>query len=379
MTTTKRQLNAARSFYFLGGFGFTTWAAIIPLLKQRLAIPDDDLGLLLLCLGLGALMMMVFAGKIASRYGCRRPLTVAGVLLPLVFLGLCLVPSYMGAVCLALLLGALLGLMDVVVNINGIMMERLVKKRIMSGLHALWSLGNFAGAACFSVLLHFRLSDRVTTLVSSLLILVLVLYFSPHLMRQSEKSTSARLHLPRGPILMVSLICTLSFLIEGSINDWSGIFMTTEKAVPMSQSSLGLTLFTASVFVVRLFGDALASHIGARQILLASLPIACLGFCGLLAGTSPWLLFPCYICIGVGCANTVPLFYSFLGRQKLVPVTEAIAAVSTIGYAGILVAPAVLGYIASYSSLYASFALVTALLAVMYVMVWHITCHREFQ
>ena len=54
-------------------------------------------------------------------------------------------------------------------------------------------------------------------------------------------------------------------------------------------------------------------------------------------------------------------------------------AVSTIGYAGILVAPAVLGYIASYSSLYASFALVTALLAVMYVMVWHITCHREFQ
>lgn len=50
------------------------------------------------------------------------------------------------------------------------------------------------------------------------------------------------------------------------------------------------------------------------------------------------------------------------------PIADAVAAVSTIGYIGILLAPAVLGFIGRVFSLTISFTLVTVLLIIMTVM-----------
>ena len=111
-------------------------------------------------------------------------------------------------------------------------------------------------------------------------------------------------------------------------------------------------------------------HFGPRRLLALSLPVAFAGFLGILLISGGPFLFASYILIGVGCANTVPIFYSSLGTQKDMPVADAVAvaAVSTIGYAGILLAPAVLGFIGRAFSLTASFALVTALLVIMSIM-----------
>jgi MFS family permease len=136
----------------------------------------------------------------------------------------------------------------------------------------------------------------------------------------------------------------------------------------ISQSGLGLTLFTASAFLARLPGDSLTMHFGPRRLLALSLPVAFAGFLGILLISGGPFLFASYVLIGVGCANTVPIFYSSLGTQKDMPVADAVAAVSTIGYAGILLAPAVLGFIGRAFSLTASFALVTALLVIMSTM-----------
>lgn len=95
--------------------------------------------------------------------------------------------------------------------------------------------------------------------------------------------------------------------------------MTTEKGIDISQSGLGLTLFTASAFLSRLTGDSLTMHIGPRRLLAFSLPIAFVGFLGiLLIGGGP-LLFASYVLIGIGCANTVPVFTPSWGRKKKCP------------------------------------------------------------
>lgn len=161
------QIYSAKAFYFLGGFGFTTWASLIPFLKRNLDIPADHLGFLLLGIGLGALIMMMMAGTIAARLGCRRSLTIAGLCIAAFLNLLCYMPVYGLAVFTAVCLGASLGLMDVVVNINGIFIERKVKTRIMSGLQAMWSLGNFMGAAFFAFLLQFQLPWRGVAFASS--------------------------------------------------------------------------------------------------------------------------------------------------------------------------------------------------------------------
>lgn len=361
------QIYSAKAFYFLGGFGFTSWASLIPFLRQQLQIQDDHLGFLLLAVGLGALIMMMLAGSIAGRLGCRRSLTIAGLAIAVVLNVLCYVPAYAAALVMAVLLGSSLGLLDVVVNINGIFIERKVHKRLMSGLQAMWSLGNFAGAAFFASLLHLGFYWKIVMIAGAVFIGLCVCFFAPHLHEERQASgKGASLVLPKGKIVLIGLVCTIAFLVEGSINDWSGVFMTTEKGIDISQSGLGLTLFTASAFLARLPGDSLTMHFGPRRLL--SLPVAFAGFLGILLISGGPLLFASYILIGVGCANTVPIFYSSLGTQKDMPVADAVAAVSTIGYAGILLAPAVLGFIGRAFSLTASFTLVTALLVIMSIM-----------
>lgn len=363
------QIYSAKAFYFLGGFGFTSWASLIPFLRQQLQIQEDHLGFLLLAVGLGALIMMMLAGSIAGRLGCRRSLTIAGLAIAVVLNVLCYVPSYAAALVMAVLLGSSLGLLDVVVNINGIFIERKVHKRLMSGLQAMWSLGNFAGAAFFASLLHLGFYWKIVMIAGAVFIGLCVCFFAPHLHGERQASgKGASLVLPKGKIVLIGLVCTIAFLVEGSINDWSGVFMTTEKGIDISQSGLGLTLFTASAFLARLTGDSLTMHIGPRRLLAFSLPIAFVGFLGILLISGGPLLFASYVLIGIGCANTVPVFYSLLGTQKEMPIADAVAAVSTIGYVGILLAPAVLGFIGRAFSLYASFALVTGLLIVMYFM-----------
>lgn len=363
------QIYSAKAFYFLGGFGFTSWASLIPFLRQQLQIQDDHLGFLLLAVGLGALIMMMLAGSIAGRLGCRRSLTIAGLAIAVVLNVLCYVPAYAAALVMAVLLGSSLGLLDVVVNINGIFIERKVHKRLMSGLQAMWSLGNFAGAAFFASLLHLGFYWKIVMIAGAVFIGLCVCFFAPHLHEERQASgKGASLVLPKGKIVLIGLVCTIAFLVEGSINDWSGVFMTTEKGIDISQSGLGLTLFTASAFLARLPGDSLTMHFGPRRLLALSLPVAFAGFLGILLISGGPLLFASYILIGVGCANTVPIFYSSLGTQKDMPVADAVAAVSTIGYAGILLAPAVLGFIGRAFSLIASFTLVTALLVIMSIM-----------
>lgn len=363
------QIYSAKAFYFLGGFGFTSWASLIPFLRQQLQIQDDHLGFLLLAVGLGALIMMMLAGSIAGRLGCRRSLTIAGLAIAVVLNVLCYVPAYAAALVMAVLLGSSLGLLDVVVNINGIFIERKVHKRLMSGLQAMWSLGNFAGAAFFASLLHLGFYWKIVMIAGAVFIGLCVCFFAPHLHEERQASgKGASLVLPKGKIVLIGLVCTIAFLVEGSINDWSGVFMTTEKGIDISQSGLGLTLFTASAFLARLPGDSLTMHFGPRRLLALSLPVAFAGFLGILLISGGPLLFASYILIGVGCANTVPIFYSSLGTQKDMPVADAVAAVSTIGYVGILLAPAVLGFIGRAFSLTASFALVTVLLVIMSIM-----------
>lgn len=363
------QIYSAKAFYFLGGFGFTSWASLIPFLRQQLQIQDDHLGFLLLAVGLGALIMMMLAGSIAGRLGCRRSLTIAGLAIAVVLNVLCYVPAYAAALVMAVLLGSSLGLLDVVVNINGILIERKVHKRLMSGLQAMWSLGNFAGAAFFASMLHLGFYWKIVMIAGAVFIGLCVCFFAPHLHEERQAfGKGASLVLPKGKIVLIGLVCTIAFLVEGSINDWSGVFMTTEKGIDISQSGLGLTLFTASAFLARLLGDSLTMHFGPLLLLALSLPAAFAGFLGILLISGGPLLFASYILIGVGCANTVPIFYSSLGTQKDMPVADAVAAVSTIGYAGILLAPAVLGFIGRAFSLTASFTLVTALLVIMSIM-----------
>lgn len=57
-----RERIATRIAFFIGGFAISAWAPLIPFAKHKLALDDGQLGLMLLCLGVGSVLMMPLAG-----------------------------------------------------------------------------------------------------------------------------------------------------------------------------------------------------------------------------------------------------------------------------------------------------------------------------
>ena len=357
-----RQQNATRAVFFIDGFGNSSWAPMVPLLQERLRIGEDILGLLLLCIGLGSLLTMPLAGVAAARFGCRRVLTVS-IFCYALLLGLLSVVSSFWLIVPALLgFGAAMGIVDVVSNIHAVTVEQAAGRRLMSGMQALWSVGGFAGAGLFSIWLQLGFSSHMASGIAAALMLVLLLLFRPHLLRYGgTREGAAWFAVPRGIVGFIGIVAFITFLVEGAMMDWGGVFLTTVRGLDIAMAGTGFAVFSSAMLIMRLSGDWLVRRLGAQLIVLGGSLLAAAGFLFIIFAPGIMLLYTGFFFIGVGLANIVPTFYSMLGRQQIMPLNMAVSAVSTVGYLGILMGPALIGFIAQQTSLYVSFGLLTVL------------------
>lgn len=72
-----------------------------------------------------------------------------------------------------------------------------------------------------------------------------------------------------------------------------------------------------------------------------------------------------FLLIGLGAANIVPVLFRRAGAQQVMPAALAIAAITTTGYAGILVGPAGVGFVAKSLGLETAFWMLLGLLCVV--------------
>ncbi|EON2014052.1 MFS transporter [Serratia ureilytica] len=354
----RRQI-ATRAIFFLAGLGMAAWAPLIPFVKARLGIDDGALGLLLFCLAAGSMAIMPFAGYLIAKLGCRAVLLGAGALLciDLPLLALLDAPLLMGA---ALgVFGAVNGIMDVAMNSQAIIVERESGQAKMSGFHGFYSLGGIAGAGGVSLLLLAGLAPTQAIGLIALLIAILLLIVAGDLLAHGgigeRRRGGARWALAHGKILFIALLCFFVFLTEGAMLDWSALFLHAERGVAKSQAGIGFTLYAVAVACGRLYGDRLIGAVGRyRTLLLGSL---CAAAGVLLTVTVPLVsaAFGGLMLAGLGIANIVPILFNAVGNQKQVPPGQAFPAVTLVGYLGLLTGPALIGFIANYTSLALAF------------------------
>ncbi|WP_029544727.1 MFS transporter [Selenomonas sp. AB3002] len=365
--------HATRAVFFIGGFGAASWAPLVPLLRERLAIGEDILGLLLLCIGIGSLLTMPLSGAAAVRLGCRKVLTFASLAFAVLLFLLSQVSEILAAVPVLLLFGAVMGCIDVVVNIQAVIVEKASGRRLMSGMHGLWSVGGFAGAGLFGVWVGgLGLSPTASTLIAAGIMTGAILFFARFLLPYGGEAGGRMLAVPRGIVTFVGIIACIAFLVEGAIMDWSGVFLTAVRGFDMSLAGTGFTVFSAAMLTMRLIGDRLVQEMGQKRVILGGSLLALAGFLAVIFAPEAWLLYAGFFAIGVGSANIVPVFFSLLGRQKDMPIGLAVPAVSTLGYLGILMGPAAIGALAHAASLYAAFGLLAGLVAVQFVIAWYV-------
>lgn len=356
-----REVHAARAFFFIGGFGTATWAPLVPLLRERLMVGDDVLGMLLLCIGVGSLLTMPLSGALAMRLGCRRVVMTASILFAAILLLVSCVDALSLAVPIVLIFGAVMGCIDVVVNIVAVLVEKGIGRRIMSGMHAFWSLGGFAGAGLYGVWVGLLgLTPFQSTAIAAGLILLLTAVYGRHLIPYGGGS-GALLALPRGIIVFVGMTAFIAFLSEGAVMDWGGVYLTTVRGMDLALAGTGYSVFSAAMLTMRFLGDRVVQRIGALMVAVGGALLAFGGILLVMFAPVDALLYVGFFAIGIGSANIVPVFFSLMGRQNVMPVSAAVSAVSTMGYLGILAGPAAIGFVSSLTTLQTAFAMLAAL------------------
>ncbi len=360
-----REQRSTRMAFFVAGLGTAAWAPLVPYAKHRLGIDDGTLGLLLLCLGAGAIATMPVSGVLTARVGCRRVITAASLLIAASLPILATLGSGPLLALALLMFGAGVGAMDVAINVQAVTVEKAAGRAMMSGFHGLFSVGGIAGAGGMSGLLWAGASPLAATLCIAAIIAALLLAFGPHLLRYGGEEKAPSFALPHGVVPLVGALCFIVFLAEGAMLDWSAVILTSLHGMSPAHAGLGYAVFSVVMAAGRLSGDRVVQALGGRTILAVG------GLCAA-SGLAAAVLVPSWIAallgfglVGLGAANIVPVLFSVLGRQRIMPPNLAVASVTTIGFSGILAGPAIIGLIAGATSLPVAFLVVAATLLVV--------------
>ncbi|MBQ4853276.1 MFS transporter [Rhodanobacter sp. B2A1Ga4] len=356
-------IRATRLVFLVSGIGMAAWAPMVPYAKARLGLDEAQLGMLLLAFGGGSMVSMPLVGWLTHRFGSRRVIGAGGLLLCLALPLLALAPGVATLALALLYFGAALGAVDVAMNAHAVEVERRDGRPLMSGFHGLFSIGGLSGAAGMSLLLALGMPLTAAAVVMAALLAVVVVTQWPRLIEHVEDvGERAAFGMPRGIVLVLGLLCFISFLAEGSMLDWSAVFLRDFRGFPAASAGLGYAAFSVAMAVGRLGGDRIVARFGPVLTVRLGACTAAAGF--LLASMLAWppAALSGFVLVGLGAANIVPVMFGAAGRLPGTSPGMAIAMVTTLGYAGLLSGPALIGFLAQASSLPVALAAVAGLL-----------------
>ncbi|MBS9439686.1 MFS transporter [Photorhabdus noenieputensis] len=361
ISLVKQPIMATRAAFFIAGFSLASWAPLIPLAKERLQLDNGAMGLLMLAFGIGSFIMMPIAGMLAARFGCRKIFTLCALIVLVMLPGLSVLPTPLTLACVLFVFGAGIGAMDVVVNIHAVMVEKMARRPIMSGFHALFSLGGIAGAGSVSALLSLGISPLQVMVMAVLLIILLLLPVWNGLLNEAETGNTPFFAVPHGIVILLGFLCFVAYIMEGAMLDWSGILLTSVHNISSHQAGIGYTLFAIAMTSGRFMGDKIIAFYGHRRVFISSALLATSGFILIYSASTAMMLGFSFLMIGAGLSNIAPMLFTASGQQKIMPDSLAVAAVSTMGYSGILLGPAIIGGLAHIVTLHGAFACIALL------------------
>jgi fucose permease len=356
--------------FLVNGFLTGSWAPQIPLVLTRLEITEFTLGLLILCFGLGALSAMPWSGYLMSRHGTRKVLRGFALAASFGLLGVVVAPNAWLAGAALYLFGAMAGSMDVAMNANAVVVEQKLGRAIMSSSHGFWSLGGFAGGGLGGVIIqHFGYLPHAALV--TIIALVALAWSLPRLVAEERPVAHehTKFSLPRAvTVYLVGILALFTTVPEGAVLDWAALYLRQELGAELATAGLAFAGFSGAMAAMRFLGDGVRNRFGAVQTLRISGAIA--AACMLAAALSPWsgLAIAAFTCCGLGIANMVPIAFSAGGNQPGMQSGTGMAIVTTMGYSGILLAPAPIGFAAEHIGFSPVFVVLAGLLVVVCLM-----------
>jgi MFS family permease len=354
---------AVGAFFFIQGICFASWASRIPSIQQQLGMSEAELGTVLLALPAGLMLSLPLSGWLVAKAGSQRVLILSALLYALSLLSLGLARNVFQLVLCLFVFGLIGNVMNISVNTQAVGVEAMYKRSIMASFHGLWSLAGFSAAAVGTFMIGHSISPfQHYVYITIFVLLAGLLSFRFTLQEDVNKQENQPIFArPDKSLLILGIIAFCSMMCEGAMFDWSGVYFRKVVLADSAWVGAGFTAFMSTMAGGRFVADWFTSRYGIKTILRVS---------GLLtsAGLGIAVLFPDlytaivgFLLVGMGVSAVVPLVYSAAGKSKVLSPGVALAAVSTIGFAGFLIGPPVIGLVAGISSLRISFSIVALL------------------
>jgi MFS family permease len=361
-------------FFALGGFVFASWAVRIPAVKQQIDASPGVLGLALLALSASAVATMSVSGALCRRFGSQKMTIIAGLLLSTTVVLPTLAHSAVVLALALLVFGVAYGGIDVAINSVAVDLVAVLRRPIMPSLHAANSIGSLAGAG-LGGLLAAHLSPTAHMLITlpvGLSVTVLAgrkLLASPIPPQAGDASAAGPTARPKITVgvLIFGLIGLCAAYSQGGLDNWVPLHLTGDLHTSAGLAAAGYAIVQGTMAAGRVCGVALVERFNRTRVMVTGGTLACVGT--LLGALSPvvWLAFVGLAATGIGLANIFPLA---MGGAGTLGGPGGVAVAATLGYAGILLAPPTIGFLAELFGLPIALMMLTLMTSIAVI----ITC-----
>ena len=364
----------------MDGFVFASWAVRIPAVKAAVGASPATLGMALLGVSAGAIATMTLAGALCRRFGSARVIVIAAP-----WLSLALILPALARSALALGLGLVVfgigyGGLNVAMNSLAVDLVAAVRRPVMPSFHAAWSLGGLAGAAlgglaapALGPLAHFSLVCAAGLLVTVACGRVILRTPLPVAYAGGQRQEvpgpgpgggtagpGDERDVPNGPavpaaapagragvwrtVLLLGVIALCSTYGEGAVSDWGALHLRADLGAAPGLAAAGYAAFALAEACGRLAGTALLARLGQTRVLVLGGLVTSAGMTAAALAPALPLALAGFALAGLGVANAFP---TAMARVGVLAGPNGVAAASTLGYAGFLLGPPAIGFLAT--------------------------------
>ncbi|HEY8930485.1 MAG TPA: MFS transporter [Mucilaginibacter sp.] len=358
-------------FYFISGFGYSSWASRIPTIKHQLNLNEAQLGTVLFALPIGLMVTMPITNVLLSKYSSRGVMLFGSVFLAVLLVLIGVTNSMWQLIIVLFFFGSARNLLTLSINTQGVAVQALYKKSIMAMFHGIWSLAGFAGAAVGYLMVSFNVGVEWHFLAVSIILFAVTFYFINNTVYQEPIPLSKKpiFSLPDKYLLKFSLICFGSMACENAMYDWSAIYFQKAVHAEKATATAAFVVYMVAMTTGRFVGDKLVTRLGIKTVLRFS---GIFIFCGLMLSVLlPYTVSAMlgFILVGLGVSCVVPMIFALAGKSKNMSSSSALASISTIGYIGFLLVPPFVGFVAHAINIRVSFGVVAFFGAMMVLLV----------
>ena len=207
------------------GMVWGAFAALVPVIKAQIGVTDAVFGLVFVVASLGAIAS-VWLAPLADKWLGAMSVPVSSGLMGLSFLIAALSPGPMTFIAAMVVVSALSGVSDIVMNARISEVEAAQKQPLMSLNHAIFSLAYAVTAMATGLAREAGFGPMAVFAMVSALILVMSLFMrSPHLHQDGDTDTPGSGQFPRGVVWIGGLIILTAFFTEAAVEGWSALYI----------------------------------------------------------------------------------------------------------------------------------------------------------